>query len=87
MENLVINESKLGIKYIPMTNNDRVNVGLGDICDQCCKDLDDKSVYIPVLNLVMCHDCSSKYLKSNKMYKEDRKYQERNIEDLFNRLK
>jgi hypothetical protein len=68
-----------GIISVSLTQEELFSKGFGNICDQCGNDINGNSRYIPVLNMVFCHECSEKYLKSHSLPPEDKKYQERNL--------
>lgn len=85
---------KGGFKIITLTQ-DEINklrfgiptsTGLICICAQCNEYIEGTNYYIGVLNDVMCEACCNAYVTSNTMYKEDRLFEQNNIDRIFERL-
>ena len=74
--------TKQGILVIEINNKDaaKCNFGIGSdkrlvVCDNCNKDVSEKSYYIPVINRCLCEDCYNDFISHVKHYKEDSRYE------------
>lgn len=77
-------ETKQGIIVVEINNEEAVkcdfgiNLANGDrfvVCDNCNKDISEKSYYIPVLNRCLCKECYDEFIENVKHYKEDARYE------------